>query len=163
MIPLLFGLCTATLTMVGVNIGAGQGARARRIAWISALTGAALVGTIGCAVALHPPVWVALFSHDADVLREGAIYLRTVAPAYLALGFGFVLAFAGQGAGHVLWPFVASVLRILIAAGGGYVAVVVLGGGMESLAAMVTLSLVAYALICSFVLRMDRIWHPKSH
>ena len=25
MIPILFGLCTATLTMVGVNIGAGQG------------------------------------------------------------------------------------------------------------------------------------------
>ena len=35
MIPLLFGLCTAVLTMVGVNIGAGQIARARRIAWIS--------------------------------------------------------------------------------------------------------------------------------
>ncbi len=29
MIPILFGLCTATLTMVGVNVGAGQGARAR--------------------------------------------------------------------------------------------------------------------------------------
>ena len=35
MIPLLFGVGTATLTMVGVNIGAGQSARARRIGWVS--------------------------------------------------------------------------------------------------------------------------------
>ncbi|MGJ5179839.1 MATE family efflux transporter [Bradyrhizobium oligotrophicum] len=161
MIPLLFGLCTATLTMVGINVGAGQGARARRIAVTSALTGAALVGVIGAVVALHPPLWLALFSHDADVLREGATYLRIVAPAYAALGFGFVLAFAGQGAGHVLWPFLASILRVLIAAGGGAVAVVWLGGGMASLAAMITLSLVAYALLCSRVLS-GRIWTSTS-
>ncbi|UFZ07474.1 MATE family efflux transporter [Bradyrhizobium ontarionense] len=161
MIPILFGLCTATLTMVGINVGAGQGVRARHIAVASALTGAALVGAIGGLVALHPPLWLALFSHDADVLREGATYLRTVAPAYVALGFGFVLAFAGQGAGHVLWPFVASILRVLIAAGGGYIAVVLFGGGMAALAAMVTLSLIVYALICGRVLWSRRIWHTK--
>lgn len=158
MIPLLFGLCTATLTMVGINVGAGQGARARHIAWIAALTGAALVGGLGCIVALHPPVWLALFSHEPEVLREGATYLRIVAPAYAALGFGFVLAFAGQGAGHVLWPFAASVARILIAAGGGFLMVGTFGGGMAALAAMVTLSLVVYAAICSTVALSRRIW-----
>ncbi|MGJ5079835.1 MATE family efflux transporter [Bradyrhizobium sp. HKCCYLS3013] len=161
MIPILFGLCTATLTMVGINVGAGQRGRARRIAWISALAGAALVGTIGVIVALHPPLWLGLFSRDAEVVREGATYLRTVAPAYAALGFGFVLAFAGQGAGHVLWPFVGSALRVLIAAGGGYAAIVMLGGGMASLAAMVTLSLVAYALVCCLVLS-PRIWRSRA-
>ena len=39
MIPLLFGISTATLTMVGVNMGAGQIARARKIAWISGVVG----------------------------------------------------------------------------------------------------------------------------
>ncbi|CCE10948.1 conserved membrane hypothetical protein [Bradyrhizobium sp. STM 3843] len=158
MIPILFGLCTATLTMVGVNIGAGQGARARHIAWVSAAVGAALVGAIGCGVALHPPLWLALFSHEPDVLREGATYLRLVAPAYAALGFGFVLAFAGQGAGHVLWPFIGSTARILIAAGGGWLVVAQFGGGRAALAAMVMLSLVAYAAICSVVLASRRIW-----
>ncbi|CCE01437.1 MATE family efflux transporter [Bradyrhizobium sp. STM 3809] len=161
MIPLLFGLCTATLTMVGINVGAGQGSRARRIAWTSAVTGAALVGGIGLVVALHPPLWLTLFSRDPEVLREGASYLRIVAPAYAALGFGFVLAFAGQGAGHVLWPFIGSFLRILVAAGGGVVAIVTLGGGMASLATMVALSLVAYALVCSLVLASDRIWRAS--
>jgi putative MATE family efflux protein len=116
MIPILFGLCTAVLTMVGVNIGAGQIARAKQIAWTSSLVGLALTGTIGLVVALFPTLWLHLFSHDPDVLRQGATYLRIVAPAYGALGFGFVIAFAAQGAGHVLWPFVASVVRILLSA-----------------------------------------------
>ena len=61
-------------------------------------------------------------------------YLRIVAPAYSALGFGFVVAFAAQGAGHVLWPFVASVARILVAAGLGWIAVGYFGAGMATLA-----------------------------
>jgi len=158
MVPILFGLCTATLTMVGVNVGAGQAARARSIALVSALTGAAFVGSIGCIVAAYPPLWLNLFSHDPDVLREGAVYLSFVAPAYTALGFGFVLAFAAQGAGHVLWPFVASVVRIVLAAGGGMLVVGYFGGGMASLAAMVTASLIAYAAVCGIVMLSRSIW-----
>ena len=150
--PILFGLCTATLTMVGINIGAGEVARARKIAWISAIVGVALTGTIGAIVAVHPPLWLNLFSHDAEVLREGTTYLRIVAPAYAALGFGFVIAFAAQGAGHVFWPFVASLTRIALAAGCGWLAVGHFGGGMAALAAMVTASLIAYAAICSIVM-----------
>jgi putative MATE family efflux protein len=158
MIPLLFGLCTAVLTMVGVNIGAGQIARARRIAWISSFVGLALTGSIGLVVALFPMLWLHLFSHDAEVLREGMTYLRIVAPAYGALGFGFVVAFAAQGAGHVLWPFVASMARILVAAGLGWIAVGYFGGGMAALAAMVTASLVAYAAICSIAMLSHAVW-----
>jgi Na+-driven multidrug efflux pump len=158
MIPLLFGLCTATLTMVGVNIGAGEPARAKRIAWISAFVGVALTGSIGAIVALYPPLWLHLFSHDAEVLRNGTTYLHIVAPAYAALGFGFVIAFAAQGAGHVLWPFIASVIRILLAAGCGWIAVGRFGFGMAGLASMVTASLIAYAAICGIVMVSPSIW-----
>ncbi len=158
MIPLLFGLCTAVLTMVGVNVGAGQIARARRIAWISSAVGLTLTGSIGLVVALFPLLWLHLFSHDPDVLRQGMIYLRIVAPAYGALGFGFVVAFAAQGVGHVLWPFVGSVTRILVAAGLGWIAVGYFGAGMAGLASMVTASLLAYAAICAFAMLSNRIW-----
>src|SRR6266849_5687162 len=158
MIPILFGLCTATLTMVGVNFGAGEFARARRIAWISAFVGLALTGTIGLIVALYPPLWITLFSHDAEVLREGTIYLHIVAPAYAALGFGFVIAFAAQGAGHVLWPFVGAASRLVFAAGGGWLAVSYFGAGMAGLASMVTASLVAYAAICTIVMVSPAVW-----
>jgi putative MATE family efflux protein len=158
MIPILFGLCTAVLTMVGVNIGAGQIERAKKIAWTSGLVGLALTGTIGLVVALFPMLWLHLFSHDPDVLRQGATYLRIVAPAYSALGFGFVLAFAAQGAGHVLWPFVASFVRILLAAGLGWIAVGYFGAGMTTLAAMVAASLVAYAALCSVAMIAGSVW-----
>ena len=158
MIPILFGLCTAVLTMVGVNIGAGQIARAKKIAWTSSLVGLALTGTIGLLVALFPMLWLHLFSHDPEVLSQGATYLRIVAPAYSALGFGFVIAFASQGAGHVLWPFVASVMRILIAAGLGWIAVGYFGAGMTALAAMVAASLVAYAALCAVAMIAGSVW-----
>jgi len=158
MIPILFGLCTATLTMVGVNFGTGEFARARRIAWTSAFVGLALTGTIGLIVALYPPLWLTLFSHDADVLREGTTYLRIVAPAYAVLGFGFVIAFAAQGAGHVLWPFIASAARVLLAAGCGWIAVGRFGAGMAGLASMVTASLIAYAAICAIVMVSPAVW-----
>ena len=54
MIPLLFGISTATLTMVGVNMGAGQTARARKIGWVSGIVGMIMTGTIGLLVAIFP-------------------------------------------------------------------------------------------------------------
>jgi putative MATE family efflux protein len=163
MIPVLFGVCTAVLTMVGVNIGAGQIARARKIAWTSSVVGLALTGTIGLTVAVFPSLWLTLFSHDPEVLREGTTYLRIVAPAYGVFGFGFVIAFAAQGAGHVLWPFVASLTRTFLAAGLGWIAVGYLGAGMTALAAMVAASLVASAAICTVAMLSDKVWHPDRH
>jgi putative MATE family efflux protein len=163
LIPILFGLCTATLTMVGINFGAGEFMRARKIAWISAFVGVALTAVIGLTVAVYPPLWLKLFSHDAEVLREGTIYLRIVAPAYAALGFGFVIAFAAQGTGHVLWPFVASTARIAIAAGCGWIAVGRFGMGMAGLAWMVAASLVAYAAICAIIMVSPSVWRHGKH
>jgi putative MATE family efflux protein len=162
MIPLLFGVSTATLTMVGVNMGAGQVARARRIGWTSGLVGLTITGTIGLLVALFPTVWLHLFSEDADVVQEGMTYLRIVAPAYSALGFGFVISLAAQGAGRAMWPMAASLVRILIAAGGGWLAVASFGAGMTGLAAMVTASLIAYAIICALIMLSPAIWRVEK-
>jgi Na+-driven multidrug efflux pump len=162
MIPLLFGVSTATLTMVGVNMGAGQNARARRIGWTAGLVGLLLTGTIGLAVAFYPPAWLRLFSSDADVVREGATYLQIVAPAYCALGFGFVVSFAAQGTGRALWPLAAAAVRILIAAGGGWLAVTAFGVGMAGLAAMVTASLIGYVAVCSVVMLSNSVWRVKA-
>jgi putative MATE family efflux protein len=162
MIPLLFGIATATLTMVGVNMGAGQTARARQIGWTSGIAGMIMTGTIGLAVALFPTAWLHLFSHDAEVVREGTTYLRIVAPAYSALGFGFVVSFAAQGTGRALWPLAASSARILLAAGCGWIAVGYFGAAMTGLASMVTVSLIVYAAICSCIILSRRVWRPEE-
>jgi putative MATE family efflux protein len=161
MIPLLFGISTATLTMVGVNMGAGHTARARRIGWTSAVVGMLMAGTIGLSVALFPTSWLHLFSRDADVVREGMIYLRIVAPAYGALGFGFVASFAAQGAGRAMGPLAGAVARIVIAAGGGWIAVAGFAAGMTGLAAMVTISLAVYAAICAVMMLSPATWRPE--
>jgi MATE family, multidrug efflux pump len=162
MIPLLFGIGTATLTMVGVNFGAGQTARARRIGWTGGFLGLLLTGTIGLAVALFPTAWLHLFSHDADAVREGTIYLRIVAPAYGVFGFGFVVAFATQGAGRAMWPLAASLARITVAAGGGWIAVTTFGAGMTGLAAMVLAATLAYAAICATAMLLPSVWRAEK-
>ena len=134
----------------------------QRTGLVSAGVSAGIIGSVGLVIGLFPHLWLHLFSHDAEVLRQGALYLHIVAPAYGALGFGFVIAFAAMGAGHVLWTFIASFARILIAAGGGWLAVSKFGAGMTGLAAMVTVSLIAYAAVCTVVMLSDSVWHAKA-
>jgi hypothetical protein len=82
-------------------------------AWVSLL--------IGVAVSLYPLAWVSLFSSDPAVLDSGSNYLRTVAPFYPFLAAGIALYFASQGAGSVLWPFLAGSARLAIVLAGGFV------------------------------------------
>jgi Na+-driven multidrug efflux pump len=158
MIPLLFGIGTAVLTMVGINIGAGNIARAKRIAWIGAFAGAGLTEAIGLLAALFPGTWLHLFSHDAAVLAPATTYLRIVAPVYGAIGLGFVLSFAAQGAGHVLWPFLGGTSRMLISAGIGWLAVAVFGAGMATLSAIVAAAMLVFVAICVTATLSGVIW-----
>ncbi|MBS0548773.1 MAG: MATE family efflux transporter [Proteobacteria bacterium] len=162
LIPILFGLSSAVLTMVGINVGAGQGARARHIAWISMLVGAGLTGAIGIAAALLPTLWVGLFTHDPEVMAAGAPYLRIVGPFYAFYGVGFVMSFAAQGAGKTLWPTIAVSFRLAVAAGGSWIAVAAFGGTMTTLTWIVAASFVAYALLSAGVMLQRAAWAPKA-
>jgi len=56
------------------------------------------------------------------MLAAGACYLRHVGPAYGFFGLGLSLYFASQGAGRLLWPLSAGLVRLVIAVGGGWIA-----------------------------------------
>jgi hypothetical protein len=71
-----------------------------------------------------------------------------------------VIAFAAQGAGHVIWPFVGATSRLLF--GGGWLAVSYFGGGMTYIAAMVWASLLSYELICLIVMGSKSVWRIKK-
>ena len=120
LIPLLFGLGTAVVTMVGISTGAGHHARARRVAWLSTLLATVAAAAIGLLAASFPGMWLGLFTTDPAVLAAGARYLSVVAPSYGAVGLGLMLYFACQGQGRMLWPFMAGFTRLVVAAGGGY-------------------------------------------
>jgi putative MATE family efflux protein len=159
MIPLLFGFASAVLTMVGINVGAGAFARAKRIAWVGAMTGAAITGTIGVLVAIFPrQLWLHLFSDDLQVLAPAVTYLHIVAPFYGVFGLAFIIGFAAQGAGRAIWPFLLVSARMLVAVGIGWLAVVQFGAGMTVLSAIVAASFVAYAIISLMAMFSRSLW-----
>jgi Na+-driven multidrug efflux pump len=147
LIPLLFALGTASLTMVGTNVGAGQMRRARHIAWIAALISAGATGLIGLAAALAPAGWIRLFSDSPQVIRVGVDYLHRAAPFYACYGFGMALYFASQGAGSVLWPFIAGCVRLAVVTTGGWYWISVLHGSLEGLFWIIAASLVLFGVV----------------
>jgi putative MATE family efflux protein len=122
LVPLVFGLGSPLVAMVGTNIGAGRGARAVRAAWIGAAIAFVMTEAIGLAAAARPIAWLGLFDHDPTMLAAGGLYLRVVGPCYGLFGLGMALYFASQGAGRLRWPLTAAVTRFVIAAGGGWLA-----------------------------------------
>lgn len=123
MVPLVFGIGTALTAMVGVNVGAGQWARARRTALTGGLIAGALTGAVGLVAAFAPHLWLTLFTDDPGALAAGTAYLERAGPFYVFLGFGLAIYFASLGARLTTWPTVAVALRLgVIAIGGLWVA-----------------------------------------
>jgi putative MATE family efflux protein len=120
LIPIAFGIGVTCVPMVGMAIGAGEVRRARSVAWQGSLYAGALVGAIGVVVWFWPDLWVALFSSDPVVVASARAYFHWAAPAYGLYGLGLCLFFASQGAGKVFWPVLASTLRLLVIAAGGW-------------------------------------------
>ena len=146
LIPLLFGLGTAVVTMVGVSTGAGHHARAREVAVVATLLATAVVETIGLLAASFPHAWLGLFTADPAVLAAGTRYLRIVAPSYGAVGVGMILYFACQGRAQMSWPFAAGIARLAVAAGGRLL-LARGGAGMTAVFAAVAAGSVAYGLL----------------
>jgi putative MATE family efflux protein len=145
LVPLVFGLGAPLVALVGTNIGAGQPARALRIALIGGALAFALTESIGVAAAVWPRAWLELFGHDPRMLATGSAYLRTVGPVYGFFGLGLALYFASQGAGRLFWPLFAGMLRLLIAIGGGWIALRATGS-LGGVFAALGVALLAYGM-----------------
>ena len=146
LVPLVFGLGGPLVAIVGTNIGAGRADRALRAAWVGAAIAAALCETIGLSAALVPTAWLRLFDNNPAMLEAGSRYLQMVGPFYGLFGVGLALYFASQGAGRLAWPLAANLIRLLVAAGGGWLALQCDGGLAEVLAAQ-GIALAAFGLV----------------
>jgi putative MATE family efflux protein len=145
LIPLVFGLGAPLVALVGTNVGAGNRERAIRIGLIGGAIAFALTEAIGITTALFPRAWLGLFSADPDVIEAGVTYLRVVGPFYGFFGLGLSLYFASQGAGRLFWPLLTGSLRMLIAIGGGWVALHITGSFIWFFA-FLAIGLVTYGL-----------------
>lgn len=147
LIPLIFGVGGALVPMVGTNVGAGQHARALRIAWTGAALASGVTGGIGLVGALAPQLWLGLFTRDPEILAVGTTYLQLVGPTYLFFGLGLALYFASQGAGRLAWPLIGGAVRLAVAAGGGWLAIHWPGAGLVGMFVATALALAAYGTI----------------
>jgi putative MATE family efflux protein len=117
---LAFAVGIASVPMIGMAVGAGRIARARRIAWAAGFLSFASVGLIGSLIAIFPDLWVNIFTHDAGVRAASRQYLSTAAPMYAFIGLAMSMYFSSQGAAKVVGPVLAQTARLLFIGGGGW-------------------------------------------
>ena len=152
LIPLVFGLGAPMVAMVGTNIGAGQNRRALSIAMIGAALAFVACEAIGLGAAIWPRAWLGLFGDNPVMIATGANYLRFVGPTYGFFGLGLALYFASQGAGKLAWPLLAGFARLVIAVGGGWLALAATGSE-SSVFVMLAVALAAYGGIIGIAVR----------
>jgi Na+-driven multidrug efflux pump len=160
LIPLVFGLGGPLVAMVGTNIGAGRRDRALRAAWIGAAIATGLCELIGLCAAAAPRAWLSLFGNDPAMLDAGSRYLHAVGPVYGLFGLGMALYFASQGAGRLLWPLLGNFARLIIAAGGGFLALRWTGNLTEVFVAL-AVALAAFGLINAAAVARG-VWFSRS-
>jgi len=127
LVPVVFGLGAPLVALVGGAIAF------------------AISEALGVIAAVWPRAWLALFSPDPSVIETGSAYLRIVGPTYGFFGLGLALYFASQGAGRLFWPLLTGFLRILVAIGGGWLALR-MTGSLHGLFAALALGLVVYGV-----------------
>jgi MATE family, multidrug efflux pump len=153
-IPLVFGMGSALVAMVGTNVGAGQLARAERVAWTGAGLAAGVTASIGLVAAVVPQAWLGLFTSDPQVQATGATYLRIVGPTYGFFGLGLALYFASQGAGRLAWPLTAGFARLTVATAGGWLAGYGFGWGLPGIFAAMAVALTVFGTTTAVAVRL---------
>jgi len=121
LVPIAFAIGVASVPLVGMAVGAGKIARARRVAWVAAMVATLVLGLLGLLLALAPDVWTNLFTRDMRVVAAAAVYFHWAGPAYGLFGLGLCLYFSSLGAGKVGGPVLAGTLRLVVVAVGGWV------------------------------------------
>ena len=154
LVPIAFGFGTALTAMVATNMGAGQSARALRVAWTGGAMVAAITGAIGLVTAIAPALWMNLFTSDPAVLAFGASYLNIVGACYAFFGLGLALFFASPGAGRMFWPLTASMGRLVVLVVGGWLCVHVFQASATVLFGIVAFSLVVYGATLAIAIRL---------
>ncbi|MBR1199717.1 MATE family efflux transporter [Bradyrhizobium sp. AUGA SZCCT0240] len=155
LVPIAFAFGIASVPMVGMAVGAGLVARARRVAWTAAAAAGLTVGLIGLVVAIKPTLWISLFTSDPGVTAAASSYLAWAGPAFGFFGTGLALYFASQGAAKVGGPVMAGTIRLLLVGLGGWW-LASSGAPAWTLFALVGAAMVVYGLSTVLFIRFTR-------
>lgn len=160
LIPITFSVGGAMTAMVGVNRGAKKFSRARAIAWTGGMAVFVITGIIGLTVAVAPDLWIGLFTADAEAAAVARRYFAIAGPFYAFFGFGQALYFATQGTGSMVAPFTAGAARLVLAGGGGAIAVLALGLSLTWLFVAVAAGLLLFGALLGYAVWRGGTWNP---
>lgn len=113
-IPAL-GLSIATTTLVGQNVGAGKIQRAEKTGNLSSKIAFFGLTTVGLLLFLFAHQILAFFvPNDPDVIRDGAKFIRIMAPSFGLMGVQQSMTGVFNGAGFTLASMLISILNLWI-------------------------------------------------
>jgi putative MATE family efflux protein len=153
--PIAFAFGVASVPMVGMAMGAGLVARARKVAWTAGISSSLVVGIIGIIVAIKPSLWVSLFTSDPGVTAAAYSYFALAGPAFAFFGMGACLYFSSQGAAKVGGPVIAGTARLLLVGVGGWW-LASSGAPAWALFALVGVAMAVYGLGTALAIRVTR-------
>lgn len=148
LVTLAFAVGVASVPMIGMAVGAGQVARARKTAWIAGILSFSMVGVTGTVIAFFPDLWVNLFTDDASVRDASRQYLFVAAPMYAFLGLNTSMYFSSQGAAKVLGPVLAQTARLAFIGLGGWW-LIAQGASSHTFFLLAALSMILLGPLCT--------------
>jgi putative MATE family efflux protein len=155
LIPVTFAIGVACVPLVGMAMGSGLVARARRVAWTGAALAAGIIGSIGVAMSIFPDSWSRLFTSNPAVIGHAQSYFTWVGPSYGFFGLGLCLYFASQGAGKLAGPVLAGTLRLLLVAVGGWL-LVHSGAPVSAMFALISAAMLVYGVVTALFMYYGR-------
>lgn len=160
LVPIAFAVGVASVPLVGMALGAGMVARARRAAWLAALMAIAILGSVGLVVLIAPDLWTQLFTSEEAVLKSARDYFQWAGPTYGLFGLGLSLYFSSLAAGKATGPVLAGTLRLLVVAIGG-AALASWQAPPWMVFALVSAGMAAYGLATACIVRFTAWGHAK--
>jgi putative MATE family efflux protein len=158
LVPIAASIGMASVPIVGMNVGAGNIERARKVAWTAGLLAACVVGSVGVVLAVAPDLWAANFTGDPRVLDSARQYFQLTGPAFGFLGLALSLYFASQGSGKILGPVLAQSGRLVVVALGGAL-LLTLDAPAWTLFLLAAASMVVYGLLAVLSVWLT-VWGP---
>ncbi len=146
LMPFVFGIGSALVPLVGMNVGAGNWPHVRRLAWTGAGLGFGVAGVVGLFMWVFPAATMRFFTADPVAIAAGVKYLHWSAWAYGFWGLGVGMTFSCQGARRPITSLVATSARCVFAGLGSWWLLRPPGHGMGALGLLMGVSAIVFGL-----------------